>query len=694
MNRSAKFISLFFAVFAAFFPFLVSALTVTDISDQISSSQISIGSNHTFTMTVPDDVAEGETVQITFPTGFSLTLITEDDVDITDDGVDLSTAVNCASNEAASVSIAGQAVTITPCVGDGGAIALGSIVTIEIGTNASFSGLGTQRITNPTVVSSWFVNLSGTSGNSGSIILETTVGGAASVSATIPAHPIPPGGGGGSGGLPGPTPPTPPAPPEEESEDVPAEPIAPEEAPSEEPAASPDDSSGAESPADAPSGGSEGTGSESSESFSGTSSSGGGGSSGGGESEGGGSGGGSTSGSSSSDVAAISESSGGSAVENADVPAIEDSQDSTESSAVVVGPIAPPVIPKKTTTTTRAVAKVEETVAKVQETIANILIAVEEIRALPEVKQAVSIAIPVASVAVAATTVVLVSSFNLLSYLQFLFTAPFLLFARRKRKAFGIVYNSVTKVAIELATVRLYDAVTNRLVRSAVTDASGKYFFIANPGQYRLSVKKNAWTFPSSYLNGVKDDGVYLDVYSGQTITVTEKDATIAANIPLDYVEDAAKHTKQGMLNRRVLRKLQFGFSISGVFLSAGIWFLSPSVLTMFLALGQIIAFAFCLRLAKAKRSRGWGIVYDSVTRRPVGNAIVRLFEPKYNKLVESTLTDTLGRYSFLVGPNEYFVRTDKPGYDEHIVRPIDYRQKTEPSAIAIDVPLTPTKPV
>ena len=77
-----------------------------------------------------------------------------------------------------------------------------------------------------------------------------------------------------------------------------------------------------------------------------------------------------------------------------------------------------------------------------------------------------------------------------------------------------------------------------------------------------------------------------------------------------------------------------------------------------------------------------------------MGNAVVRLFEPKYNKLVETTLTDTLGRYSFLVGPNEYFVRTDKDGYDQHIVRPIDYRQKTEPEAIAIDVPLSPTKPV
>ena len=108
----------------------------------------------------------------------------------------------------------------------------------------------------------------------------------------------------------------------------------------------------------------------------------------------------------------------------------------------------------------------------------------------------------------------------------------------------------------------------------------------------------------------------------------------------------------------------------------------------------QIVVFLFFWRLARPRRPRGWGIVFDASNRRPVGNAVVRLFEPKYNKLVETTLTDTLGRYSFLVGPNEYFVRTDKEGYDQHIIRPIDFRQKTEPDAIAIDVPLSPTKPV
>lgn len=319
---------------------------------------------------------------------------------------------------------------------------------------------------------------------------------------------------------------------------------------------------------------------------------------------------------------------------------------------------------------------------------------IEAIRALPEIQAAVDIAIPVTVTAAIATTAVLASSFSLLQFLQFWFTSPFLFFARRKRKAYGVVYNSMTKVAIDLAIVRLYDTISNRLVKSTVTDARGRYFFITNPGQYRLTVTKSGFVFPSVYLAGVKDDGLYLDVYTGQIIAVTEHDATIAANIPLDVVEGKKDHEPSMVGRRRFFRKLRFAFSASGMVLSLLVWFFAPSLLTAALAIGQVIVFCLFWRLAIPRRPNGWGVVYDTSTRRPVGNAVVRLFEPKYNKLVEMTLTDSLGRYSFLVGPNEYFVRADKEGYQEQIIRSIDYRQKTEPEALIVDVPLEPKKPV
>jgi hypothetical protein len=320
--------------------------------------------------------------------------------------------------------------------------------------------------------------------------------------------------------------------------------------------------------------------------------------------------------------------------------------------------------------------------------------ALDTIRALPEVQQTVEVAIPVVAVSAVATTTVLASSFNLLTYLHFFFTSPLVFLARRKRKAFGVVYNAVTKVAIDLAIVRLYDVTTNRLVKSVVTNAEGKYFFGANPGRYRIVVTKKEFTFPSVYLQGVKDDGVFLDVYSGQEITVTQNDATIAANIPLDVEQSETQHAPAYLTRRRLLRRLQMTFAFSGTAVSAIVWVLAPSWGTFTLVVAQCVVFFLCRRLARARKPRGWGVVYDVNTRRPVGNAIVRLFEPKYNKLVESTLTDSLGRYSFLLGPNEYFVSTNREGYEEHIVRPIDYRNKKDPEPLIVDVPLEPKKPV
>ena len=326
--------------------------------------------------------------------------------------------------------------------------------------------------------------------------------------------------------------------------------------------------------------------------------------------------------------------------------------------------------------------------------LAAITETIDAIRELPQVQQAVDVAIPVVAVSAVATTAILASSFSLASYLQFMFTSPLVLIARRKRKAFGIVYNAVTKVAVDLATVRLYDANTNRLVKSMVTDGEGKYFFVANPGQYRLVVAKHGFIFPSTYLQGVKDDGVYLDVYSGQTIEVTQRDATIAANIPMDIAQGEKQQTPGFLAWRRFLRKAQVLFALSGTVLSGIVYVFSPSWLTAVLAVGQLVVFALCLRLARSRKPRGWGVVYNAQSRRPVGNAVVRLFEPKYNKLVETTLTDSLGRYSFLIGPNEYFLSTNREGYEEHVVRPIDYRQNVGPEPLVMDVPLEPKKRV
>jgi hypothetical protein len=221
-----------------------------------------------------------------------------------------------------------------------------------------------------------------------------------------------------------------------------------------------------------------------------------------------------------------------------------------------------------------------------------------------------------------------------------------------------------------------------------VTSPDGKYSLAVAPGQYRLEAIKPGFVFPSEYLQGVKVDGQFLDIYTGQEIEASEDDALLAANIPLDPSQAEAFHAPRSLALKRFARSLQLIAAPAGVVLSIAVYVISPSLFAGIMIGVQVVILLLVLRLAKPKRPKGWGIVYDEITHRPVGNTVIRVFEPKYNKLVETALSDSLGRYSFLLGQNEYFVSYSKPGYTEKIVRPIDYTDKPEPTPLAMNVAL------
>ena len=56
-------------------------------------------------------------------------------------------------------------------------------------------------------------------------------------------------------------------------------------------------------------------------------------------------------------------------------------------------------------------------------------------------------------------------------------------------------------------------------------------------------------------------------------------------------------------------------------------------------------------------------MVYDSRTNQPIRTAIVRIFDKKTKKLLETRVTDEEGRFQFLVRPGEYFLQVTKQGY-------------------------------
>jgi hypothetical protein len=334
--------------------------------------------------------------------------------------------------------------------------------------------------------------------------------------------------------------------------------------------------------------------------------------------------------------------------------------------------------------------EIQSVIESVKEAAGDFSESLQAVVESPAAQTAATIAIPAVAMAATASVVVLATSFDLLPFLQYLFTSPLLFFYRRKRKAFGVVYNAFTKTPIDLATVRLFSIYKNKLIRSRVTDRGGRYYFLTQPGQYRIEVNKNGYQFPSITLAEVKDDAIYLDVYHGENITVSDKDVVITPNIPLEPITDEKQKEPTFVKRTRILRRSQQWLALSGLLVSFLVFLIKMSTWSGVILGLQIVVYFLVRRLTVPRKPKSWGIVYDEKTKRPLGNVIVRIFEPKYHKLLETGITDNRGRYTFLLGPNLYSSTFEKEGYDPASIQSIDYSRETEVKEWARDVNLKP----
>lgn len=291
----------------------------------------------------------------------------------------------------------------------------------------------------------------------------------------------------------------------------------------------------------------------------------------------------------------------------------------------------------------------------------------------------------IATVAVA-NVAAAVSIFEIAAYLQFLFTQPFLLLERRRRKGWGTVYNALSKLPIDLAIVRLLDAQTGRTVVARVTDKQGRYSFVVAAGRYRIEVIKKGFAFPTTFLKKEKDDVGFTDIYHGEEIKATEDNANIIPNVPLDPMEKAV--TPKKIIVYRYLRKLNRLVAASGVILAIVSFIITPKLIFGLLAAAQIALYMLFRRLAKTKRPKSWGMVYDETSRKPLRFAVARIFETTYNKLLETQVADSRGRYAFLVGRNKYYVTYEKLGYEKKQTGEIDLTTSEKPEVVAQDVGL------
>ena len=332
-------------------------------------------------------------------------------------------------------------------------------------------------------------------------------------------------------------------------------------------------------------------------------------------------------------------------------------------------------------------ALVGQSAAKIKDTI----IAVEEFKKDPEVQKTASHVVAPAAVGVAVATTAGIAWANMIPFLRLLFLQPLMLLGARRRQGWGQVYNSLNKLPVDLATLRLVNAETGKVIQSKVTDKQGRYAFVVNPGKYLIQVMKDGYTFPSSLLKTVTTDGRRTDIYHGEIIDVTENEAVVTANIPLDQAGEFKRPAR--IFWQRVGRTAQLGLSWAGLLVTVASLYISP-VWYVWMLLGvHILFFIIFYRLALPAKIKSWGIVYDAVSKRPVGRAIARLFNSEYDKMVATQITDGSGRYYFLAGDDTYYVTYDHSDYQSEKTNELNLKGK-DAETITVDVGLTKGKNV
>lgn len=65
----------------------------------------------------------------------------------------------------------------------------------------------------------------------------------------------------------------------------------------------------------------------------------------------------------------------------------------------------------------------------------------------------------------------------------------------------------------------------------------------------------------------------------------------------------------------------------------------------------------------RKKRKNPWGVVYDAITKDPIGLAIIRLLDAGTKRILATQVTDKDGRFEFLVKPGTYCLEVVKSPY-------------------------------
>ena len=266
-----------------------------------------------------------------------------------------------------------------------------------------------------------------------------------------------------------------------------------------------------------------------------------------------------------------------------------------------------------------------------------------------------------------------------LSFWQNIWSRIIFLFGfTKKKKKWGIVYDTESNQPIPLAVVRIFDQEYKRLLETQLTDKDGRFGFLVEPGKYYINVIKANYTFPSHVVEGE---------YHGEPFEIKE-DSVISVNIPIDpNIHKLAHRLNILSIITKTLNWVRIPVAILGTILSISIYFAIPDTVNLLIVIFYLII--WLNELYQIKKGRLIGMVTKKVNNAPIALAIIRVFDEANNKLIATRVTESQGKYYYLTGPGIFYLTAVKENFAPYKVHNLKF---TRGSVIDENISLVESK--
>ena len=238
------------------------------------------------------------------------------------------------------------------------------------------------------------------------------------------------------------------------------------------------------------------------------------------------------------------------------------------------------------------------------------------------------------------------------------------LFDKKKKKAWGVVYDSVTKKPLSRAVIRLVEFNKNEVVQTVVSEGNGVFKLAPKLGIFYLKVTRAQYLFPSATITG-DNDGGFPGIYHGQSIEVTDLSQNILVSIPMDPI--TLSESEKSIAKIENMLEQLFGV-LSPVLLGIGFLYSVYATLRFPITLNYLILSSYVVLVAikgvlMLTAQRTIGKVTSAIDGKPVSGLEIGLYDIDFGNLLYRTFTDVNGSYSFVVPAASYNLRVLDTSY-------------------------------